>query len=57
MFMLKQMTDGQKFMATRHLCQKILSAVVDKELPLDADSSALLLDSLALVRTKVIIIH
>ncbi|CAH1786833.1 unnamed protein product, partial [Owenia fusiformis] len=51
-FMLEHMNDEQKFNLTGKICQDILGGVVDGVLALDANSNALLQDTLAILCCK-----
>ncbi|XP_059148534.1 condensin-2 complex subunit D3-like [Physella acuta] len=51
-FMLEHMTDEQRFKITAKTNKEILSAIVDKIIPLDADGASLLVDALAILSSK-----
>jgi len=53
-FMLEYMTDSQKFSTTEKLCQDVLSAAVEKTLPLNSEQpAAILIDALSILQSKV----
>ncbi|CAL1547494.1 unnamed protein product [Lymnaea stagnalis] len=52
MFMLEHMSDEQKFKVAAKTNKEILSAVVDKIIPLDENGSQLLRDALAILSSK-----
>ncbi|KAK6973017.1 Condensin-2 complex subunit D3 [Biomphalaria glabrata] len=51
-FMLEHMTDEQRFKITAKTNKEILSAVVDKVIPLDAEGSQILIDALAILSSR-----
>ncbi|KAF6029452.1 NCAPD3 [Bugula neritina] len=52
-FMLEYMTDSQKFSTTEKLCQDVLSAAVEKTLPLNSEQpAAILIDALSILQSK-----
>lgn len=53
-FMLIHMTDAQKFNITQKLCHDVISAAVEKELPIKSpQAAAVLVDSLKILESKV----
>ncbi|KAI0221272.1 Condensin-2 complex subunit D3 [Lamellibrachia satsuma] len=50
--LLENMTDEQKFQLTGKLCSEVLAAVVDEVIPLDADTSTILQDTLSILSSK-----
>ena len=56
-FLLTHMTDEQKFNLCGKLSHEVLGAFVDETLPFNNDSSAILVDSLTVLASKVFTIY